>query len=45
VPAIFVLSWMIYFLTDKIASIRVTEKQEEIGLDLSQHNEMIKGFQ
>lgn len=45
VPAIFVLSWIIYFLTDKIASIRVTEKQEEIGLDLSQHNEMIKGFQ
>jgi len=45
VPAIFILSWVIYFLTDKIASIRVTEKQEEIGLDLSQHNEMIKGFQ
>jgi Amt family ammonium transporter len=45
IPAIFILSWLIYFLTDKIASIRVTEKQEEIGLDLSQHNEMIKGFQ
>jgi len=45
IPCIFVLSWIIYFLTDKIASIRVTEKQEEIGLDISQHNEFIKGFQ
>jgi len=45
IPSIFILSWVIYFLTDKIASIRVTEKQEEIGLDISQHNELIKGFQ
>jgi len=45
VPVIFALSWLIYFITDKIAPVRVTEKQEEIGLDISQHNEMIKGFQ
>lgn len=44
-PTIFALSWLIFFLTDKIASIRVTSTQEEIGLDISQHNEMIKGFQ
>jgi Amt family ammonium transporter len=43
-PVIFGLSWLLYFLTDKIAPLRVSEEQEKIGLDLSQHNELIKGF-
>jgi Amt family ammonium transporter len=44
IPVIFGLSWAIYFVTDKIAPMRVTESQESIGLDISQHNEFIKGF-
>ncbi len=43
-PLILGASWLIYFITDKIAPIRVTAEQERLGLDLSQHNEMVKGF-
>lgn len=45
VPLIFMVSWVLYLITDKIAPLRVSAEQEEIGLDLSQHNELIKGFQ
>lgn len=44
IPAVLAASWIIYFVTDKIASIRVTPEQEAQGLDWSQHNEMVKGF-
>lgn len=44
VPAIFGVSWLLYFITDQIAPLRVTADQERVGLDLSQHNELIKGF-
>ncbi len=43
-PLILAASWLIYFITDKIAPLRVTSEQEQLGLDISQHNELIKGF-
>ncbi|MEZ4686548.1 MAG: ammonium transporter [Bacteroidia bacterium] len=34
-------SWLLYFLVDKLLSMRVTEDQELRGLDASQHGESI----
>lgn len=45
IPAVFAGSWLIYFLTDKIAPLRVSDEQEEVGLDVSQHQEMVRNFQ
>jgi Amt family ammonium transporter len=35
-------SWLLYRLTDLIIPLRVSEEQEEIGLDLSQHGEVME---
>jgi Amt family ammonium transporter len=37
----FVGGWILFKVTDLIIPIRVTEEQEAIGLDLSQHGETI----
>ena len=34
-------SWVLYKFTDFIIPLRVSEEQEEIGLDLSQHGEVM----
>ena len=34
-------SYLLYKLTDAIIPLRVTEEQEELGLDLSQHGESL----
>ena len=39
----FVGSWVLYRLTDLIIPLRVSSEQEEIGLDLSQHGEVMQG--
>src|SRR5712691_7249517 len=36
-------SWILYKFTDFIIPLRVSAEQEEIGLDLSQHGEMMQG--
>jgi len=36
-------SWVLYKFTDFIIPLRVSEEQEEIGLDLSQHGEVMQG--
>src|SRR6476469_4306938 len=36
-------SWILYKFTDFIIPLRVSEEQEEIGLDLSQHGEVMQG--
>jgi len=35
-------SWMLYKLTDVIIPLRVSNEQEDIGLDLSQHGEVMQ---
>jgi len=35
-------SWMLYKITDVIIPLRVSEEQEAIGLDLSQHGEVMQ---
>jgi ammonium transporter, Amt family len=35
-------SWALYRITDLIIPLRVSEEQEEIGLDISQHGEMME---
>jgi len=35
-------SWLLYRVTDMIIPLRVSEEQEELGLDLSQHGEMME---
>jgi Amt family ammonium transporter len=35
-------SWMLYKITDLIIPLRVSAEQEEIGLDLSQHGEIMQ---
>ncbi|MBI1875339.1 MAG: ammonium transporter [Acidobacteria bacterium] len=40
----FVGSWVLFKLTDAIIPMRVTDDQEEIGLDLSQHGESVDEF-
>ena len=38
---VFVVSYGLFWLTNKITMLRVSESDEEIGLDLSQHNESV----
>jgi ammonium transporter, Amt family len=33
-------SWLLYMLTDKIIPLRVSPKNEKVGLDISQHDEI-----
>jgi Amt family ammonium transporter len=35
-------SWLLYKLTNVIIPLRVSDEQEEIGLDLSQHGEVMQ---
>jgi Amt family ammonium transporter len=35
-------SWLLYKITDLIIPLRVSPEQEEIGLDLSQHGEVMQ---
>ena len=35
-------SWLLYRVTDMIIPLRVSEEQEELGLDLSQHGEVME---
>ncbi|MBI4979335.1 MAG: ammonium transporter [Spirochaetes bacterium] len=35
----FVVTWIIYMVLNRVAGVRVDDKQEAIGLDLTQHNE------
>jgi Amt family ammonium transporter len=37
----FVVSYALFFIVNKITPLRVSEEQEEIGLDLSQHGEFL----
>lgn len=39
----FIMSYVLYWLTDKIIPMRVSRKNEEIGLDRSQHDEVYGG--
>jgi Amt family ammonium transporter len=41
VPYAFVGSWLLYRLTDAIIPLRVSERQELIGLDITQHDETV----
>ncbi len=38
----FAASWLLYKLTNVIIPLRVSDEQEEIGLDLSQHGEVMQ---
>lgn len=40
-PYAFVGSWLLYRLTDAIIPLRVSERQELIGLDITQHEETV----
>jgi Amt family ammonium transporter len=35
-------SWILYKITDLIIPLRVSAEQEEMGLDLSQHGEVMQ---
>ena len=35
-------SWLLYKLTDMIIPLRVSEEQEAVGLDISQHGEVMQ---
>ncbi len=35
----FVVSYVLYWVTDRLISLRVTPEQELVGLDISQHSE------
>ena len=35
-------SWLLYKVTDLIIPLRVSEEQEEVGLDISQHGEVMQ---
>jgi Amt family ammonium transporter len=37
-------SWLLYNVTDLVIPLRVSAEQEEIGLDLSQHGEVMQDF-
>ena len=37
-----VVSWVLYKVTDLIIPLRVSADQEELGLDLSQHGEVMQ---
>jgi Amt family ammonium transporter len=41
VPYAFVGSWILYRVTDAIIPLRVSERQELIGLDITQHDETV----
>src|SRR4030081_926196 len=38
----FLGSWLLYKVTDLVIPLRVSSEQEEIGLDLSQHGEVMQ---
>ena len=40
-PFAFVGSWVLYKVTDAIIPLRVSERQELIGLDITQHDETV----
>jgi Amt family ammonium transporter len=40
-PYAFVGSWVLYRVTDAIIPLRVSERQESIGLDITQHDETV----
>ncbi len=40
----FVVTYALYWITNKMIPMRVSEKSEELGLDLSQHDESYGGF-
>lgn len=40
-PYAFIGSWILYRLTDAIIPLRVSERQEHIGLDITQHDETV----
>lgn len=40
-PYAFVGSWLLYKITDAIIPLRVSERQELIGLDITQHEETV----
>ncbi len=40
-PYAFVGSWLLYKATDAIIPLRVSERQELIGLDITQHEETV----
>jgi Amt family ammonium transporter len=37
----FAMSWALYWITDRLITLRVTKQEEAIGLDISQHGEFI----
>ena len=37
----FGMSYLLLFITDKIIPLRVTEEEERVGLDISQHDESL----
>jgi Amt family ammonium transporter len=41
VPYAFFGSWLLYRITDAIIPLRVTERQELVGLDITQHDETV----
>jgi Amt family ammonium transporter len=40
-PYAFAGSWILYRVTDAIIPLRVSERQEMIGLDITQHDETV----
>jgi Amt family ammonium transporter len=40
-PYAFAGSWLLYKLTDAIIPLRVSERQELMGLDITQHDETV----
>jgi Amt family ammonium transporter len=40
-PFAFVGSWLLFMLTDAVIPLRVSERQEMIGLDITQHEETV----
>jgi Amt family ammonium transporter len=40
-PYAFIGSWILYRVTDAIIPLRVSERQEQIGLDITQHDETV----
>jgi Amt family ammonium transporter len=37
----FTASYALFFITNKITRLRVSEEKEEIGLDITQHGEFL----
>ena len=38
---VFIDTWLLLLITDAITPMRVTEEDEALGLDVSQHNERL----